>query len=199
MAVQMMECNINYIADGQLCTNVTHWSADVVETNLWNLAKRFVAALDAPTAGDAIYEAIRGIMSDDCFISSAFARVLLPSPGTKAIKVYPSGDFPGLVASEIYAQSVASVMKSITASGPDYTGRTFFPAVPESMLVKGRFTDTFRPLFNDVMAAFDAGIVTADGTWDQVIFKRSNNTYEPVTNRQLNPNPGTIRKRLLPV
>jgi len=198
MAERMFELNVNVIADGQLCTNVLHFSGDSAETNLWLLAKGVVEAFrdNADTSVSAALWA--SIMSEDAFVSSVTARVLRPTAGTKAVLVFGAADFPGIRTDGIYAQSVAGVIKHVTASGPDFTGRTFFPAVPEEDIADGRFTDDYRTAANVVISGLAAGL-DADVIYDQVIYKRSTGTYELVTNAQLNPNPGTIRKRLLPV
>lgn len=198
MAARMVELNVNTICAGQLCTNVLHFVGDSAETNLWLLAKGIVDAFNDPADTSVTAGLWQTVMSEEAFVSSVSARVLKPTPGTKAIIVFAVADYPGFIAGEIYSQSVAGVIKHVTASGPDFTGRTFLPAVPETWIVNGRFTDAARTAYNYFISGLAAGI-DADVTYDQVIYKRLTGTWELVTNRQLNPNPGTIRKRLLPV
>lgn len=200
MATHCLESVITTIAAGQLCQNVMHWQiVDPVETDLWKLAKNFNTALVSPAAGTPLWEALAGAMSSDAFISSFRARVLKPNPGTAAIKVWGEGDLPGTLSPDIYAQSVAGVIKWVTASGPDFTGRNFIPAVPEDAIIAGRFTADYIAAAVNFAGIALAEIETADGNWRLVVYKRITGTWEIVTNGMLVPNPGTIRKRLIPV
>lgn len=198
--LHLMETCVAYICGGQYAMNVTHWELESAETNLWLLAKRHLAAWESPVAGDDMMNKICGIMSEQAAISSITCRVIRPSPGTKAIKVFPLADYPGTFGmNDIYSQQVACNMKEITASGPDKTGRVFFPGIDEASLLNGRWTTDFITVFNALASLWMTGIDSTDGNWTPAVYTRSDHTWESVTNVMLAKNPGTIRRRLSPI
>lgn len=199
MAFQVIELELHTICNGQLCVNVTHWRGDTAQTNLFTLAKDFIANFEGSVGTSPFTAAVyMAPMSYQAFFSAAVARVVGLVPGAKFPKLYAADAFVGQDANGLYSQSVAANLKLVTASGPDYTGRVFYPGIPETAMVETRWTTTWEATMVTLIEAWTDGITISTETFLPVVYKRLDKTSEPVTNMVLTPNPGTIRKRLSP-
>lgn len=200
MALQLMQSVITTIAAGQLCQNVTHWQLDITPTNLYQSAKKFNEGFQTdPGGGNFSALAYSQLMSEDAFISSIASRVLKPNAGLTSAMVFSTGDFPGQRAEDVYSQSVAAVMRLFTPAGTDYTGRAFVPGIAAADILEGRFTNDFITASQTLATAWVAGVESSEGLWKPAIARRPAFTFELVTGVQLAINPGTIRRRLIPV
>lgn len=199
MSLHMVELTITYVCAGQLAQNVTHWKGDVTEVNLFRIANNLAGGFVDGSAPNLCAEGIKAVISEDAFISSVKAQVLKPNPGPAAYKVFASDRFPGDRAADIYAQSVAAVMRLFTPSGSDYTGRAFIPGIAAEDIIEGRFTVDFQAAFLTLANQWVTGIASDDGDFTAVVVRRPALTWEDVINTILAINPGTIRRRLIPV
>jgi len=200
MANQIIQTEIHYIVNGQLAINVLHWFGDSSESDLFLVARHAVDALDGTFAGAGIVLAdFTEIMSADAFISAVVVRVVGVAPGPKYVRVYPASTWEGEAPDNCYSQTVAANIKLITASGPDFTGRIFLPAVSEGFIETNRYTSAAEAEYATFRSRLAAGLVSDDGTFDLAVYNRTTKTSELVTNTMLVPNPGTIRGRVSPV
>lgn len=199
MANRIVQLELHTICAGQLCFNVLHFQADVAETDLFVIARNIVLAFDETTTNTG-FSATKymAAMADDCFLSAAVARVVGPTAGSKFPKLYAATDYEGALPGPISAASIACNLKLITASGPDYTGRIFYPGVPRDYLSFNRFITDYETAIATLRSDIMAGIEVGAATFEPVVFRRVGATAEPVTNIMMVPNPGTIRKRLSP-
>jgi len=200
MAVQIVQLELHTICAGQLCVNVLHFMGDTAETNKFIIARDMVRSFDLTDTNPG-FDANKymAAMSDQCFLSSVVARVVGLSPGPKYPKLYAAVDFIGQISAQMYSQQVAANFKFVTASGPDFTGRMFYPGVPDDYLVENRWTTDYVDLATTLMSDINAGIDVGAVNFDLCVYNRTTKTAEDVTNIALSPNPGTIRKRLSPV
>jgi hypothetical protein len=199
MPTRQVALELHTICDGQLCVNVTHWQGDQANTDHFQIAKALVEAVDGTTA-NAGFTAVEYMvsMSTSCFLSALVARVVSNGGGPRYPKLYPSDVFTGQVGDDLYSQSLAANIKFITSSDPDYTGRMFYPGIPEESIEANRWTSAFETQMNSLNAALASGIEALGITWDQVVWSKKTQLAEVINHRTLVPNPGTIRRRLSP-
>lgn len=199
MPTRQVALELHTICDGQLCVNVTHWQGDQASTDHFQIAKALVEAVDETTANVGFTATkYMAAMSQDCFLSALVARVVSNGGGPRYPKLYPAATYPGQVADDLYSQSVAANIKFITSSDPDYTGRMFYPGIPEESLEANRWTTDFEDAINTLNSDLAAGIQALGITWDQVVWSKATQLAEVINHRTLVPNPGTIRRRLSP-
>lgn len=199
MANRIVELELHSINAGQLSVTVTHWLGDTAEVDLFKVAKDLVLAVDETTA-NAGFTATKYMvpMSQDSFLSAIVGRVVGVTPGSKYPKLYSASAFVGQENGNVYSQQVAANIKLVTASGPDFTGRMFYPGIPEDQVVRNRWTADYASKIAVLASDLAAGIVVGAVTFDQVVYNRTTLAAELVTNRALSPNPGTVRRRLSP-
>ncbi len=200
MANQIIELELHTICGGQLCVNVLHFRGDTAQTDMFQLAKDAVINFLTDDPG-GLFEASEYMfgMAASCFLSLVSARTVGSSPGPRYPKVVPEADFPGGQSGELYSQSVACNLKLVTASGPDLTGRIFYPGVPEDALVRNRWTTAYQGIIAEVRDSLLTGITIDAVNFNPVVYSETINGAEDVSNIMLVPNPATQRRRVSPV
>jgi len=199
MATQIIQIEMHTICGGQLAVNVLHFRGDVTQTNLFIVAKDAVDFIVTDT-NPAKFNATMymSAMSEECFLSAVVARCVAINEGPKYPKLLATLDFPGALGGGMYSTTVAANMKLVTASGPDLTGRIFYPGVPEAELVRNRFTTYYKTAFAGMRDAYMGGIESDGDDLAPVVVAFATNSAENVTNAVLTPNPATQRRRALP-
>jgi len=199
MAVFIVEVEFHTICAGQLAVNVMHFAGDTAETDKFIIARDMVRAIDLTDANvgfDA--EKYMAPMCDNCFLSSLSARVVGAAPGSKYPKLYTPGTYVGDQVDTLYSTTVAANIKLVTATGPDFTGRVFLPGVPETAIIENRFQEAYVDDIQQWTSDLQAGVEVGAVNFATHVYNRTTKTSEVVTNIDLMPNPGTIRKRATP-
>jgi len=200
MAVQILEIEMHTICAGQLAVNVLHFRRDEAMTDLFQIAKDAVdLILAGGGSGSFNAESYMEAMSENCFLSLVSAKVVGGTPGPRYPKIVAESAFPGQQVGEVYSQTVACNLKLITASGPDLTGRIFYPGVPEDALVRNRFTDAYAAIIGQLRSDIMAGFAVIGPNWLPVVYSLTVLGAEDVTNIMLVPNPATQRRRVSPI
>jgi len=199
MANQIVQVEMHTICSGQLAVNVLHFRGDVTQTNLFLVAKDVVDFIVTDVATNKFNATNYMIaMSEECFLSAIVARCVAINEGPKYPKLLATTDFPGAMSGGMYSTTIAANMKLVTASGPDLTGRVFYPGVPESEVFRNRFQSTYQTEFGKMRDGYMGGVESDGDDMLPVVVAFATNSAENVTNAVLCPNPATQRRRALP-
>jgi len=200
MAIQSLESVIGFNIGGNYAAVVHHWRTDDDDTqSAFELAKDLATALETDVGpGSTLFDMITAIMADDCFISSIRTRRLTSGGGATYAKAFAPGDWPGVVPAPSDSAGVAGCMLKFTETNPKLDGRTFWPGVSEDSVVDGRFILQYE---TDMLAlgARYLDTFTEDEVFYAVLKHGAIPSYTIITDVELSPTPGTIRRRLVPV
>lgn len=204
MATHRFELGLSMVVGGNFSTIVQHWSITdpVGAPNAFQLARDLCKTFGTENPVTEFF-GIPTILSSDSFISSIRARQLSPTGGQQFAEVFSPDAWPGTQAANVDSASVAACVIWLTNGGAGINGRTFFPGVPQEVLLQGRFQNAFKDLVTDLGnnliagAASDAGY----GDWDFVLQTGTSPsfTYHNIVHGYLSPTPGTQRRRLIPL
>ena len=172
--------------------------ADPTQPDDYLLAVQLVNALITPGAANWMAK-LRGMLSDDAYVSSVRVRRVGPVGGNEAAVVFTTTDNVGSLSSPIHAQQIAGCLIWISETTPGRTARNFIPAVPVVALDSSRWSVPYKGLADIFIATHTVGFSVAAGIFLPVIYDRIVKTGPVVDGGYLSPLVGTQRKREIPV
>lgn len=203
MAVETYQLVTSYVCAGQFCQTVNHFNiTDPLNSNSFEVAQKFIEALETPPSGFEYLDLLQDILSVDSFISSVRVHRVAPSGGAEAIKVFPAADRPGQFAGNCESSAVAGCVIWVPATPVKLTGRTFYPGVSEDAIENGFWETAYLNAVADMLDGFiNDPFESVDGLWKVCVRKgiAPAYTYHEATDAYLSVSPGTIKKRRTPL
>lgn len=201
MPVQSYETVIGLNICGNYAALVQHWRADITGGETPFEVARDIVTVGLITPGVTIdfLSAICNLMGDDCFVSSARARMVSGGGGAAYVTVYPAADWVGAFGGDVDGAQVAGFMLGYTDGGAGLFAKNWIPGVSQDALVDGRFTSTYVAAATEYQVEWLNGLTGAYQYLPVLKHGSPVATYNQIVHAQLGATPGTIRRRLVPV
>lgn len=205
MAAIYFETTTSFICAGQFACIVNHWVGDDAAFNgtMFDNAEAAITSLvdngDNTGLGWPTY--LADMLSNDSFVSAIRCRVIRPTSGPTAVRLFTTSDYVGQYGGTLDAFQTAGVIIWATASSGPRFGRSFLPGVSSSALVNNRFDDGYTSLLPPLVAECVAGFSENLKPLSLVIKHGPSTTpsFDPVVGGFISPTPGSIKARRIPV
>lgn len=200
MAVGNYQLVVGINCAGNYTAIVTHWQTpDDSGSSSFDYAKDLALTFMSEAGMNPFILDLLSLLSSDSFISSVVARRVGPVGGNSFAKSYAPTTVVGQLTTPLDASMVAGCFIFLTGADAGLNGRLFLPGVAEESLQNGRWVSDYKSYAFLVGTGWVAGLTGLLSTWKPVLKHGSPPSYTEIKHMYLSPDPGTQRRRRIPV